>query len=382
MTRIIIYFSFPFFTDCDFPLIRELQNKGCDVRYFIPMNGLANREGLLDLKSIKPKKGIYKASQYPELSIYRDYIDLDKVYIINEPHGGSELKHKLFWIYVYIRMLLMLPKVFHFTWQLSGTKKYLYHLPCKKVMTVHDPISHSNVKDEDSEIQRKIAFSHTNHYILLSDVLLRQFEETYSIAADKVTIARMGEFNHLRCLKNSKLKLPKPYILYFGQVFSYKGIEYLCEAMTRIHDKHPNVNLVIAGRGEWYFDISKYEKLPYFVFRNEYIAISDLANMLQGALFAVCPYKDATQSGVVQTAFSANLPLIVTNVGALPVAVKDDVYGRVVPPCDVEALAEAMDDMLSNPDKLKVYRENIDKQWRPSMEWGAIADTYINTWSK
>ena len=378
----IIYFSCSFFSDCDFPLIRELQKKGCDVRYFIPMDGISNRQGLLDMKSIKPRKGIYTASQYPELSIYRDYIDLDKVYIINEPHGGSELKHKLFWIYVYVRILLMFPKVFHFTWQLNGTMKYLYHLPCKKVMTVHDPVSHSHVKDELSEIERKQAFAYSDHYILLSDVLSRQFEEKYSIAPEKVTFARMGEFNHLRCLKNSNMNLPKPYILYFGQVFSYKGIEYLCEAMTKIHDKHPNVNVVIAGRGEWYFDISKYEELRYFFFRNEYIAISELTAMLQGALFAVCPYKDATQSGVVQTAFSADLPLIVTNVGALPVAVRDNVYGRVVPPCDAEALAEVMDDLLSNPDKLKVYRENINKLWRPSMEWGTIADIYIDAWNK
>jgi glycosyltransferase involved in cell wall biosynthesis len=150
--------------------------------------------------------------------------------------------------------------------------------------------------------------------------------------------------------------------------------------MTMIHNRHPQVNLVIAGKGEWYFDISKYENLPYITLRNEYIAISDLASLLQGALFAVCPYKDATQSGVVQTAFSANLPLIVTNVGALPAAVKDDVYGRVVPPCDSASLADAMDDLLTNMNKLERYRDNIDRLWHPAMEWGSIADIYIRTW--
>ena len=379
----IIYFSGGLFSDCDFPLIRELQKKGCDVRYFIPMDGISNRQGLLDMKSIKPRKGIYTASQYPELSIYRDYIDLDKVYIINEPHGGSELKHKLFWIYVYIRMLLMFPKVFHFTWQLSGPQKYLYHLPCKKVMTVHDPLLHSHLNPQERELQekeRRIAFGYSDRYVLLSNVLTEQFKEKYSIPIEKITFARMGEFNHLRCLKNKKMELPEQYVLFWGQICSHKGIEYLCEAMTMIHNRHPQVNLVIAGKGEWYFDISKYEELPYFIFRNEYIAISELAEMLRGALFAVCPYKDATQSGVVQTAFSANLPLIVTNVGALPAAVKDDVYGRVVPPCDSASLADAMDDLLTNMNKLERYRDNIDRLWHPAMEWGSIADIYIGTW--
>lgn len=378
----IVYFSFASFTDCDFPLIRELQRKKYDVRYFFPLNGYNNRQGLLDIKTKKHKKGIYKASEYPELSIYKDYIDLNKIYVINDPHGGSEWKHKLFWICVYFRILLMFPKVFHFTWQLYGNAKYLYYLPCKKAMTVHDPISHSNVTERKEEEERMIAFRHSNHYVLLSDVFAKQFENKYLIASDRVTITRMGEFNHLRCFENKQTNLSQPYILFFGQIYSYKGIEYLCEAMTMIHNRHPHVNLVIAGKGEWYFDISKYENLSYITLRNEYIAISELASLLQGALFAVCPYKDATQSGVVQTAFSANLPLVVTNVGALPMEVKDDVYGRIVPPCDSVSLADVMDDLLTNRNKLERYRDNIDKLWRPSMDWGKIADKYISVWER
>lgn len=82
------------------------------------------------------------------------------------------------------------------------------------------------------------------------------------------------------------------------------------------------MNLVIAGGGQIYFDFKPYENLNYIKLINEYIPISSLSGLLQNALFAVCPYKDATQSGVVQMAFSANVPLIVTNVGDLPNAVK------------------------------------------------------------
>lgn len=378
----VIYYSQTFFTDCDFPLIRELQCKGIDVRYFFPIYEWNKRQALLDLKSIKPKKGIYKASEYSELSIYKEYINLDKIYLINVPNGGDSWKIKAFWIYVFIRMLMMFPNVFHFTWQLRDYEKYLYHLPGKKFMTVHDPLSHSSVKDGREELDRKQAFRNSNKFMLLSDVLKDEFSEKYGISLEHINYTHMGEFDHLRLVKAEDSNIGNPYILYFGQILSYKGIEYLCEAMKKIHDKHPNVNLIVAGRGEIYFDYTPYEKLDYIMLQNRYLSITDIATLLHGALFAVCPYKDATQSGVVQTAFSARCPMIVTNVGALPDAVKDGIYGKVVPPCDSTSLANAMDELLSNPKLLKEYKENIEKLWCPSMEWTSIANDYINVWSK
>lgn len=376
----IIYYSQTFFTDCDFPLIRDLQNQGYDVLYFFPMNEGNKRQALLDMKQIKPKKGIFKASKYPELDIYKNYIDLDKVNIINIPTGGSNWKNKVFWIYVFLKMLLLRADIFHFTWQLRGREHYLYKLPCKKVMTVHDPLSHSSVSDEEEEIDRVTAFSHADKFILLSRPLAKLFAEKYNIAEALISITHMGEFNHLRYLKSLETNYPKPYILFFGQILSYKGIEYLCEAMFNIHETHPNVNLLIAGSGKMYFDFSKYKKLDYIILKNEYLSISELASLLQGALFSVCPYKDATQSGVVQTSFSAGCPMIVTNVGALPDACKNDIYGKVVPPCDASTLAEAMDELLSKPELLKVYKNNIEQLWRPSMDWATIANDYINLW--
>ena len=376
----IIYYSKTFFTDCDFPLIREFQRIGASVWYFFPMDEGNTRQALLDIKQIKGKKGIFRASEYVDLSIYKEYIDLDKVFVINIPSGGADWKNKLFWIYVFIKMLLIRADIFHFTWQLLNREKYLYHLPCKKVMTVHDPISHSSVKDEQDEIERKEAFSHSDGFMLLSNALAKQFSDKFNIPSEKIFFSHMGEFSHLRYVKSKESSYPKPYILYFGQILSYKGIEYLCEAMTIIHEKHPEINLLIAGRGKIYFDYSRYEKLPYIHLKNEYISISDLATMLQGALFSVCPYKDATQSGVVQTSFSANCPVIVTNVGALPESCKDNLYGKVVPPCDAESLARAIDELLSSPSTLEQYRQNINTQWRKSMSWESIAQDYLKAW--
>ena len=46
-----------------------------------------------------------------------------------------------------------------------------------------------------------------------------------------------------------KFKIKKPFILFIGRLFKYKGLEYLLEAFSKIERKGKKVNLVIAGSG-------------------------------------------------------------------------------------------------------------------------------------
>lgn len=80
----VIYLSNLPFTDCDFPLIREMQLKGIDVYYFLLISPSSYKCALLDIKQFYNKNGIFKAVDvYPEFKIYRDYFNLDNVFVIN-----------------------------------------------------------------------------------------------------------------------------------------------------------------------------------------------------------------------------------------------------------------------------------------------------------
>lgn len=378
----IIYYTQAFFSDCDFPLIRELQKSKCNFRVYIPVQSFRMKSGLLNLKKLKKIPGIFKASRYPELNIYRHYLNLKHIYIINLPNSRIKMLDCMVWGIVYLHMLFFHPDIFHFNWQLECRERWLYKLPVKKYMTVHDPISHSSVQNEWEEKSRIIAFNNTHRFILLSDVLKKTFSNKYKICESKIDIARMGDFSHLRYIKPIGNTITYPYILFFGQILSYKGIEYLCAAMTIVHKMCPQLHLVIAGNGKLYFDYSLYESLDYFHLRNEFIPIDELAGMLQNALFAVCPYIDATQSGVVQTSFSCNTPLIVTNVGSLPIVVKHNETGLVVPPKDINALANAIILLATSPNLLNAFRNNIEHKWKPTMSWEPIAEIYIKSYKK
>ena len=227
------------------------------------------------------------------------------------------------------------------------------------MLTVHDPITHSG--QEWMEKDRLYAFKCCNHFILLSDVLKESFSEKYKIDYNHISLTRMGEFDYLNNIPMTRPVDNSKYILFFGSITRHKGLDYLLKAMILVHEKCPDLKLVIAGRGKLYFDFSPYKKQDFIVTIFRYVGIQEMVELFRNCEFAVCPYNDATQSGVVQTAFSMNTPIVATNVGALPLSIKDGVTGIIVPPRDVESLAEAIIDLSQNRIKISSFKKNIEK---------------------
>lgn len=375
----VIYLGAIHSSDSDFPLLKEYSRKGVDWVLYVSLTKYIHKAGLFNIKEMIPKTGLFKASVLPEMAPYADYIDLDRVIIINDYNTHQRLlSSRLLWLKVFWHMKKQHADIFHACWPLSGLRNILFHLPCKKVLTVHDPISHSNQQNAKSEKVRKKSFKLFDKLVLLSKPLLNEFLSHYNISKEKVLVNKMGEFDYLRKIKQIPSNVTFKYILFFGYISPYKGLEYLCEAMEEVHRQHPDVKLVIAGGGKIYFDWEPFKGKDYIILRNHFVDLPELAGLLHDCEFSVCPYKDATQSGVVQTAFSMGVPMIVTNIGALPEVVKDGQNGLVVPPCDSKALAEAIIRLLANPQKISSMRDNIKDVWQKEMNWEPIANEYIH----
>lgn len=134
-------------------------------------------------------------------------------------------------------------------------------------------------------------------------------------------------------------------LLFFGLVRRYKGVDILLDALSRMQT---DAFLVVAG--EWYEDRAEAEE---FIRSNglsdrvrlmdQYIPDSEVAPLFSAADAVVQPYRHATQSGVVQTAFHFGSPVVVSGVGGLPEMVRHEVEGLVVAPEDASALAAALD---------------------------------------
>lgn len=382
----ILYLGYTGSADSDFPLIKSLVQNGVEVYSYFYLCKYNARLGLFNVQ-LKKEDCIISASHYEGLDIFKDYLDLTKVFIINHYYSSKRnlnyWLHRDIWYKVYNHMKMHNSQILHLAWPLSGNQKILYGLNVKIVQTVHDPISHSGQHTQQNEENRLTAFHRADLLVLLSTPQVNQFCNYYNIDRHKVLINKMGVFDYLKLYEDTSIvNHSKPYILFVGQIQSHKGIDVLLEAMVKIHKRYPHVKLVIAGKGDFSFDISPYKDLDYIEIRNYYIEVKDMVGLLLNCEFAVCPYKDATQSGIVQTAFSLGTPLVVTNVGDLPLSVLDGITGMVVAPNDVNSLSEAMMSLLDNPELLKFFRHNIETRWKTGQSWTPIAKKYIEVYNQ
>jgi glycosyltransferase involved in cell wall biosynthesis len=152
-----------------------------------------------------------------------------------------------------------------------------------------------------------------------------------------------------------KLDPEKKYILFFGFIRDYKGLDVLIEAFNQTH---ADCDLIIAG--EFYADRTAYDdqiaKSPkrnnIHRFHN-FIPDGAVKYFFCAADAVVQPYKHATQSGVTQVCYHFNKPMLVTNVGGLPEIVPDNKVGFVVEP-DEQAVADAI---------LKFYGEHKETEF-------------------
>lgn len=152
------------------------------------------------------------------------------------------------------------------------------------------------------------------------------------------------------------------YMLFFGLVRAYKGLDLLLDAFALVKDELPNLRLLVAG--EFYEDEQKYrEQLTRLgligntnqhggtdsrvIIRNEFIPDDDLRKYFGAANLIVQPYKSATQSGVTQVAFHFEKPMLVTDVGGLAEIVHHGKMGYAVQP-QAKKIAAAISDYYSH----------------------------------
>ncbi|HZX62769.1 MAG TPA: glycosyltransferase [Bacteroidales bacterium] len=127
------------------------------------------------------------------------------------------------------------------------------------------------------------------------------------------------------------------YILFFGFIRDYKGLDLLLKAFADERLRAYPLKLLVAG--EFYTDAKPYFDLieqlhlaELVIMNNEFIPDSAVADYFCATDLVVQPYKSATQSGVTQIAYHFNKPMIITNVGGLGEFVPDGKVGYVVEP--------------------------------------------------
>ncbi len=158
-----------------------------------------------------------------------------------------------------------------------------------------------------------------------------------------------------------------PWILFFGFIRRYKGLDLLLQALPLVRRRRP-VRLLVAG--EFYDDEQRYRDLvraggleDAVVFYSDYIPEDQVAVHFSAADCVALPYHSATQSGIVPVAYHLDTPVICTDVGGLSEVVLDNETGFVVRPDDPGALADAIERFYAEQ-REEAMREGVRREKR------------------
>lgn len=191
----------------------------------------------------------------------------------------------------------------------------------------------------------------------------------YGLRTDKLTAA-----------KELRLNPDDNYLLFFGFIRPYKGVDWLLEALSDARLKAINCKVIIAG--EFYEDAQRYYDMEKnlgisdrLVWCPDFIPDSRVAPYFNVADMIVLPYKSATQSGVAQIAYHFEKPLLVTRTGGLPEIVPHGKVGFVVEP-NPASIAKAIAEFYTND-----YSEDFAKgilEEKKKYEWSKMTQTIID----
>ena len=152
-------------------------------------------------------------------------------------------------------------------------------------------------------------------------------------------------------------------ILFFGFIRYYKGLDILFEAISLLKEK---INLKLIVAGEFYSNEEKYKSIierlrieDHLLLFTDFIPTPEVKYYFSACDVVILPYRNATQSGIVQIAMNFEKPVIAANVGGLAEVVKNNKTGFIVEKENPEELADAI---------FRFYSENKEEEFIKNIE--------------
>lgn len=275
------------------------------------------------------------------------------------------------------------PDVIHFM-----VGEYVFANYLKKIksqsslcLTIHDlhPHERKNSSIKDSFIFKNIiykGYKKCEKYIPnLTTSSSSQYEELKRLYPSKCVT-----FTHFPTLVTEQIKQGKAivkelldvdkYILFFGSVDTYKGVDLLISAFCSIENTH-NIKLVIAGKGKDY----NIENNKNIIRLNRFIKDEEVGDLFRNASFVVYPYISATMSGVLSIAYYFRKHVLLSDVPFFK--------ENATPSCTLFRTGDKED--LKNKIKM-LLDQNIEKftedYYSKMYSKGIIKDDYFNLYKK
>jgi len=210
-----------------------------------------------------------------------------------------------------------------------------------KVVAITDNIIPHERKFSDRILANYFVKS-INYFVTMSRSVFKDLEGFDKKKPKRLTVHPLYDnfgdsIPQAKALEKLGLSKENKYILFFGFIRDYKGLDILLKAFAETRLQKFNLKLLVVG--EFYTDSEPYTKLieelgigANTIMHNEFVPNTEIVNYFCAANLVVQPYKEATQSGITQIAYHFNKPMVTTDVGGLSEMVPDGKVGFVTQP--------------------------------------------------
>lgn len=284
-------------------------------------------------------------------------------------------------------------------WTITLAMPFLYLAKISKKHGIKVIIEFHNLYDHDAGTIKKFLSSFIIRKIVnFSDLCILHTKENSKKLKNLIKhnvnsiILPLGPLNVFSNIDNPNeiyelygLNKNKKYILIFGVVRKYKGLEYAIEAMKFLNRReYSDYQLLVVG--EVWINLRKVKNLidkyglkDKIIFINKFIPDSHILPFFKISEIIIYPYINATQSGSLNFAFNAKKPIIATRVGGFKEILIDQVNGLLIPPQDSLKLAKAMLKLIENQDLAKKISRSGNNYFKNNLSWNIIINKILNT---
>jgi glycosyltransferase involved in cell wall biosynthesis len=229
------------------------------------------------------------------------------------------------------------------------------------VLTVHDPLGHPGAPElnrwENWVFRRW--FRRADRFVVHGQALVAELEPI--VGQGRITVIPHGLWP-----RSEPLRRPEsPTVLLFGRLEQYKGVEVLVDAMRLVWARRREVKLVVAGAGDAARLVPQDPRISLIP---RYISEGEVETLLSEASLVALPYTQASQSGVGLLAIAAGVPVVVSDLGALPDLAVDPSF--VFKAADPRALADTIERHLEDGADV---RRAVLRHAQARFSWGHAA---------
>lgn len=174
------------------------------------------------------------------------------------------------------------------------------------------------------------------------------------------------------------------YILFFGYIRDYKGLDILMKSVAIARRHNPKLRLLVAG--EYYSDSKKYLQLvealgiqDITIMRTSFISNEEVKYYFCACDLVAQTYRSATQSGISQMAIYFEKAILSTNVGGLPETVHHNKTGYLTT-VNPEAIAEHITTFFTDQPADRFSPEI--KKLKELYSWNYFGDKLVELYEK